>query len=456
MVYAFGVGEVPISVSGPPNRPGPRRADGAGRRRGHECRSARARPARCSACAGRSATRGRSTTAPAATWSSSPEGSAWRRCGRRSCARSSDASDYGAVAAALRRTHARRPPLHATQLSEWRAGDRRRRDGRRRREAAGRAGSASCRSSSPAPAFDPDATAAFVCGPEIMMHFARRGARSSAGCRPSGSTCRWSGNMQCGVGHLRPLPARPDADLPGRAGLLRTQSSRRGWRCGSCERERQAQARRLEVRLLRRLPAVAARPRGRAARARRRGRDGRVPRSDEQRRRRAVRPLARRGLDHDRRTTPSGSRRSARASKALVTIGACATAGGIQALRNFADVGEFVAAVYASPEYISTLDDLDADRGSRPGRLRAARLPDQQAPAARGRDGVPARPQARNPVDERLHRVQARAGSSASPSRTGRPASGRSRMPAAARSAPRTTAAATAASGRWRRRTPQH
>ena len=43
------------------------------------------------------------------------------------------------------------------------------------------------------------------------------------------------------------------------------------------------------------------------------------------------------------------------ASKAVVTIGACATAGGVQALRNFADVDEFVAAVYASPEYISTL-----------------------------------------------------------------------------------------------------
>jgi coenzyme F420-reducing hydrogenase gamma subunit len=42
-------------------------------------------------------------------------------------------------------------------------------------------------------------------------------------------------------------------------------------------------------------------------------------------------------------------------SKHLVTIGACATAGGIQALRNFADVKEFVAAVYASPQYISTL-----------------------------------------------------------------------------------------------------
>ena len=45
-----------------------------------------------------------------------------------------------------------------------------------------------------------------------------------------------------------------------------------------------------------------------------------------------------------------------RSSKALVTIGACATSGGIQALRNFADVREFTAAVYASPEYISTLE----------------------------------------------------------------------------------------------------
>jgi len=43
-------------------------------------------------------------------------------------------------------------------------------------------------------------------------------------------------------------------------------------------------------------------------------------------------------------------------SKYLVTIGACATAGGIQALRNFADVNDFIAAVYASPEYIGTLE----------------------------------------------------------------------------------------------------
>ena len=57
-------------------------------------------------------------------------------------------------------------------------------------------------------------------------------------------------------------------------------------------------------------------------------------------------------------TTEDDSERIQRvrsASKALVTIGACATAGGIQALRNFGDVEEFARVVYASPEYVSTL-----------------------------------------------------------------------------------------------------
>ncbi len=44
-----------------------------------------------------------------------------------------------------------------------------------------------------------------------------------------------------------------------------------------------------------------------------------------------------------------------RISKTLVTIGACATSGGIQALRNFRDVKEFIRAVYARPEFIDTL-----------------------------------------------------------------------------------------------------
>ena len=43
-------------------------------------------------------------------------------------------------------------------------------------------------------------------------------------------------------------------------------------------------------------------------------------------------------------------------SKLLVTIGACATSGGIQALRNFTDVRDWIPLVYASPDFISTLD----------------------------------------------------------------------------------------------------
>lgn len=57
-------------------------------------------------------------------------------------------------------------------------------------------------------------------------------------------------------------------------------------------------------------------------------------------------------------TTPHDAERIhkiRRSSKSLITIGACATAGGIQALRNFKDVNEFVSIVYASPEYIDTL-----------------------------------------------------------------------------------------------------
>ena len=43
------------------------------------------------------------------------------------------------------------------------------------------------------------------------------------------------------------------------------------------------------------------------------------------------------------------------ASRRLVTIGACATAGGVQALRNYSDIDDFVRIVYATPRFISTL-----------------------------------------------------------------------------------------------------
>ncbi|RPH96408.1 oxidoreductase [candidate division KSB1 bacterium] len=57
-------------------------------------------------------------------------------------------------------------------------------------------------------------------------------------------------------------------------------------------------------------------------------------------------------------TTPHDAERIhriRRESEVLITIGACATSGGIQALRNFKDVKEFFSIVYASPHYIDTL-----------------------------------------------------------------------------------------------------
>lgn len=62
-------------------------------------------------------------------------------------------------------------------------------------------------------------------------------------------------------------------------------------------------------------------------------------------------------------TTPDDAERIQqvrRESRFLVTLGACATSGGIQALRNWADTDEFMRAVYASPAYISTLANSTA------------------------------------------------------------------------------------------------
>lgn len=47
-------------------------------------------------------------------------------------------------------------------------------------------------------------------------------------------------------------------------------------------------------------------------------------------------------------------------SRYLITMGACATSGGVQALRNMADAGAWFEAIYAKPEYIYALDTVSA------------------------------------------------------------------------------------------------
>ncbi len=78
-------------------------------------------------------------------------------------------------------------------------------------------------------------------------------------------------------------------------------------------------------------------------------------------------------------------------SRHLITIGACATAGGVQALRNYSNIDDYLGIVYATPCLHLDAGHLDPDQRPRAGRLRTARLPDRQAPAPRSAHRVPRR-----------------------------------------------------------------
>ena len=101
--------------------------------------------------------------------------------------------------------------------------------------------------------------------------------------------------------------------------------------------------------------------------------------------------------------TPSASARCDGNRKLLVTIGACATPGGIQALRNFADVKEFVAAVYASPEYISTLATSTPISAHVPVDFELQGCPINKAQLLEVISRLSCRPQAGNRRPQRLH-----------------------------------------------------
>ena len=216
-------------------------------------------------------------------------------------------------------------------------------------------------------------------------------------------------NMKCGIGAVRPLPVRSGVRVQGRPGLpLRPdQAAARDAGGVTMARTAQAEARGLEVRLVRRVPARAARLRGRAAVHRRRGGHRDVPGGDARRAARA-RTTSRWSKGRSRRrTTPSGSTPSGGTSKVLVSIGACATAGGIQALRNFSDVKHYVSAVYANPSYISTLKESTpiAAHVFVDFELRGCPISKQQLLDLLS--ALPQRAQALDPGAQRLHGVQA-------------------------------------------------
>ena len=149
---------------------------------------------------------------------------------------------------------------------------------------------------------------------------------------------------------------------------------------------------------------------------------------------------------------PAASVEIRAASRILVTIGACATAGGIQALRNFADVAEFTSVVYARPDYISTLatstpvaDHVKVDFELRGCPIDRRQLLELLTALLAGR-----KPQI--PSHSVCYECKLR-GTSCVMVPAAPPASARSPRPAAAPSARPSTGAATAASARGRTRT---
>ena len=203
--------------------------------------------------------------------------------------------------------------------------------------------------------FDPENTVALVCGPEIMMRFTVQELIERE--VPPENHLRLDG-AQHEVRHraLRPLPVRAGLRLQGRAGLplhrsraddadpgavmsVRRKPKLAVWKFASCD-GCQLSLLDCEDELLALAGAVEIAYFLEASRARVRG------------------PYDL-SLVEGSITTPHDAERIHKVRKVssrLITIGACATAGGIQALRNFAGVGDYISAVYAHPDYIDTLD----------------------------------------------------------------------------------------------------
>ena len=80
-------------------------------------------------------------------------------------------------------------------------------------------------------------------------------------------------------------------------------------------------------------------------------------------------------------------------SRYLVTIGACAATGGIQALRNFAEPGRYATdRSTPTPSTSTRSTPRHPIVGARGRRLRTARLPNRPLPAARGHPRLPRPP----------------------------------------------------------------
>ena len=203
----------------------------------------------------------------------------------------------------------------------------------------GAAMSASCRAD-PARGFDPHDTVAMICGPEMMMRFTVDALRDAGRRRRSASIVSMERNMKCAIGlcgHCQFGPTFVCKDGPVLrfdriaaiscdAGDLTMARQRKPtlavWKFASCD-GCQLTLLDCEDELLALAGAVEI---------------ANFPEASSAVVERALRPVAGRRLDHHRARCRAHPARCAAHRSMLVTIGACATAGGIQALRNFADV----------------------------------------------------------------------------------------------------------------------
>ena len=238
--------------------------------------------------------------------------------------------------------------------------------------------------------FEASGSRALLCGPEIMMRFGGR-ALVDRGVDPGRVRVSLERNMQCGIGlcgHCQLGPLLVCRDGPDRALRRAGRCAVHGaepvtpdavptlavWKFASCD-GCQLSLLDCEDELLALAGAVRIAHFTEMTRAHVDGPydvslvEGSITTAEDAERIRAVRAASRR----------------------LITIGACATSGGVQALRNLAEEGEFVGVGLRPPRVRVVARDVDADLGPCAGRLRAQRLPDRSSPAARGHHGLAGR-----------------------------------------------------------------
>ncbi len=238
------------------------------------------------------------------------------------------------------------------------------------------------------------------------MRCSRRASAPSGSFALAGAEHALRGRATAGTASWRPPSSA--ATGPSSAGRMLERCLRGEGAVSARDPARRPKLRGLEVRLLRRLPALDPEPRGGAARAPEWLEISHFLEATRARRRGPVRRLDRRGLGHDarrRRAHPRGARRM---SALLMHDRGLRNAGGDPGpaqLRRHVD--GFLDAVYATPEYISTLDTSTPIATHVPVDFELQGCPPNSRQVLELISALPRRPPTGDLLAVRLHGVQA-------------------------------------------------